>query len=155
MNWRKWLDECVLAGKGILLATKEKRFWRGFVPSFLFFGLLMNLLAGGFSKFELMGALGFPKGLRIVWDSFIAIFGINQTFFDWLPIAMISVLQGILIGLIVLLWNKKREQNAGNLEKAGIIKPNSPVITSMAYEAIKDKADECDSMLISFCSMYN
>ena len=121
MNWRKWLDECVLAGKGILLATKEKRFWRGFVPSFLFFGLLMNLLAGGFSKFELMGALGFPKGLRIVWDSFIAIFGINQTFFDWLPIAMISVLQGILIGLIVLLWNKKREQNAGNLEKAGII----------------------------------
>ncbi len=33
-------------------------------------------------------------------------------------------------------------------EKAGIIKPNSPVITSMAYEAIKDKADECDSMLI-------
>ena len=33
-------------------------------------------------------------------------------------------------------------------EKAGIIKPNCPVVTSMGYEAIKDKADECDSMFI-------
>ena len=33
-------------------------------------------------------------------------------------------------------------------EKAGIIKPNCPVITSMGYEAIRDKADECNSMFI-------
>lgn len=33
-------------------------------------------------------------------------------------------------------------------EKAGIIKPNCPVITSMGYEAIRDKADEGDSMFI-------
>ena len=33
-------------------------------------------------------------------------------------------------------------------EKAGIIKPNCPVITGMGYEAIKDKADECGSMFI-------
>ena len=33
-------------------------------------------------------------------------------------------------------------------EKAGIIKPNSPVITSEGYEAIKDKADECNSLFI-------
>lgn len=33
-------------------------------------------------------------------------------------------------------------------EKAGIIKPNCPVITSMGYEPIRDKADECDSMFI-------
>lgn len=38
-------------------------------------------------------------------------------------------------------------------EKAGIIKPNCPVITSMGYEAIKDKADELDSMMI-FVSPY-
>ena len=35
MNWRKWLDEFALAGKGILLATKEKRFWYGFILRFL------------------------------------------------------------------------------------------------------------------------
>ena len=33
-------------------------------------------------------------------------------------------------------------------EKAGIIKQSCPVITSMGYEAIKDKADEMDSMFI-------
>ena len=33
-------------------------------------------------------------------------------------------------------------------EKAGIIKPNCPVITSMGYEVIKDRADELNSMLI-------
>lgn len=121
MNWRKWLDEFVLAGKGILLATKERRFWYGFAPSFLFFGFLMNLLSGGFAKFELMSALGFPSNLKITADCFIAIFGINQLFLDWLPIFAISVLQGILIGLIVLLWDKKKDQNSANLEKAGII----------------------------------
>ena len=33
-------------------------------------------------------------------------------------------------------------------EKAGIIKPGCPVITSMGYEAIRDKADELDSLFI-------
>lgn len=121
MNWRKWCDEFVLAGRGILLATKEKRFWYGFIPSFLFFGLLMNLLSGGLSKFELIRILGFPDGLRIIGDSFIGIFGVNQPFLDWLPVFCISLLQGTLIGLTVLLWHKKREQNAANLERAGII----------------------------------
>lgn len=143
MNWRKWLDGFVLAGKGILLATKETRFWYGFIPSFLFFGLLMNLLAGGFAKFELMSALGFPDCLKVIGDSFLAIFGVNQPFLDWLPIFSISILQGVLIGLITLLWNKKRpsakrstksakpaksssaatpaSDNSANLEKAGLI----------------------------------
>ena len=121
MNWRKWLDGFALAGKGILLATREKKFWCGFVPSFLFFGFLMNLLSGGFTKFELMSALGFPASLRVIGECFLAIFGINQIFLDWLPIFAISILQSILIGLIVLLWDKKRHQNSANLEKAGII----------------------------------
>ncbi len=86
----------------------------------------MNLLAGGFSKFELMGILGFPQNLQIIGSSFLAIFGIGQPFLDWLPIFAICILQGALIGLITLLWNKKRQQstdstNAANLEKAGII----------------------------------
>ncbi|MBR3172378.1 hypothetical protein IKF21_00430 [Candidatus Saccharibacteria bacterium] len=125
MNWRKWLDDFVLAGKGILLAAREKRFWYGFIPSFIFFGMLMNLLAGGTSKFELMAAIGFPDSLKIIGDAFVAIFGVGQPFLDWLPIFAISILQGILIGIIVLLWNKKREQgaskNSENIEKAGII----------------------------------
>lgn len=124
MNWRKWLDGFALAGKGILLATKEKRFWYGFIPAFLFFGLLMNLLSGGLSKFNLMSTLGFPENLKIVGNGFLGIFGFQQPFFDWLPIFAISILQGTLIGLIVFLWIKKREngtKNSENIEKAGII----------------------------------
>lgn len=118
------MDGFALAGKGILLATKERRFWYGFVPAFLFFGLLMNLLSGGLAKFNLIASLGFPQGFKIIADSFLGIFGVNQPFLDWLPIFAISILQGILIGLIVLLWSKKREngtKNSENLEKAGII----------------------------------
>lgn len=121
MNWRKWLDDFAIAGKGILLATKEKRFWYGFIPAFLFFGLLMNLLSGGTSNFDLMFALGFPRGLEILGQKFIAIIGINQPFFDWLPIFLLSLLQGILIGLITLLWKKKRDQNTSDLSSAGVI----------------------------------
>ncbi|MDO4612192.1 MAG: hypothetical protein Q4B29_01890 [Candidatus Saccharibacteria bacterium] len=121
MNWRKWLDEFILAGKGILLVTREKRFWLGFCPAFLLFGMLMNLLSGGFSKFELMFATGFSGSLKILGDSLLGIFGVNKTFLDWLPIFLLAFLQGVLIGLIVFLWHKKRENNSENLEKAGII----------------------------------
>ena len=125
MNWRKWLDDFVLAGKGILMATKEKRFWYGFIPTFIFFAMLINLLAGGFSKFELMAATGFSGTITILRDSFLSIFGINQIFTEWLPTFLLALLQGILVGLIVFLWQKKKESassnNSANVEKAGLI----------------------------------
>jgi len=124
MNWRKWLDDFVLAGKGVLLATRQKRFWYGFVPTFIFFGMLINLLAGGFSKFELMAAAGMPGALKILGNAFLSIFGINQIFVEWLPTFLLALLQGILVGLIVFLWKKKREtaeDNAAGVEKVGII----------------------------------
>ena len=124
MNWRKWLDGFSLAWQGILLATKEKRFWYGFIPSFIFFSFLMNMLSGGLAKFELIRVLGIPNGLRIIGENLLAIIGVNQPFLDWLPIFLIAILQGILIGLITLLWKKKKDQgsaNSANVEKAGII----------------------------------
>ena len=121
MNWRKWCDEFVLAGKGILLATKEKRFWMGFVPAFLFFGTLINMLSSGFGKFAQIAAIGFPGGLRIIGNSFLNTFGVNMFFYEWLSTFCIALLQGVLIGLIVLLWHKNKKNNSANLEKAGII----------------------------------
>ena len=41
---------------------------------------------------------------------------------------------------------KTRDEIA--FEKAGIIKPNCPLVTSMGYEEIRDRADELDSMLL-------
>ena len=127
INWRKWCDGFALAGKGILLATKEKRFWVGFTLAFLFFGTLMNLLSGGFSKFELMGALGFGESVRIIGEAMLATFGYQMIVAEWLPIFGLALMQGVLIGLIVLLWHKKRvtkadgTSNSANVEKAGII----------------------------------
>lgn len=127
INWQKWCDEFVLAGRGILLATKEKRFWVGFIIAFLLFGTLINLLAGGFSKFELMGAVGFVGSLKIIGDALFGVFGYNMLVIEWLPVFSLALLQGVLIGLIVLLWHKKRisnsesTSNSANVEKAGII----------------------------------
>jgi len=127
INWRKWCDEFVLAGRGILLATKEKRFWVGFIVAFLLFGTLINLLAGGFSKFELMGAVGFVGSLKIIGDALLGVFGYNMLVIEWLPVFSLALLQGVLIGLIALLWHKKRisnsesTSNSANVEKAGII----------------------------------
>ena len=127
MNWRKWCDGFLLAGKGILLATREKRFWIGFVIAFLFFGMLMNLLSGGFSKFELMAATGFSGSIKILTDALLGVFGYKMIVSEWLTVFLIAILQGTLIGLIVLLWQKKRvsknsdTSNSANIEKVGII----------------------------------
>ena len=127
MNWRKWCDGFLLAGKGVLLATREKRFWIGFVIAFLFFGMLMNLLSGGFSKFELMAATGFSGTVKILTDALLGVFGFKMIVTDWLTVFFIAILQGTLIGLIVLLWQKKRvskgsdTSNSANVEKVGII----------------------------------
>lgn len=124
MNWRKWLDGFSLSTQGILLVSKKQQFWYGFVPAFLFFALIMNLLSGGLSKFELMGALGFPDNLGILWENFLGIFGINRVFGAWFIVFLLSTMQGTLIGLIVFLWKKKSKntsENSENIEKAGII----------------------------------
>lgn len=98
-----------------MLATREKRFIIGFLMGFVVFGTLMNLLSGGFSKFQLMWATGMPGALKIIWDAIIAILGVGVPVAEWLPIFAIAVLQGALIGLVALLWQKKRVQNAENM----------------------------------------
>ena len=123
MNWRKWCDDFVLADRGILMATKKKRFWYGFVPSFILFAMLINLLSSGFSKFQLMFS-SFEAFGMIIRDAFLSVFGVNQVFLDWLPVFLLCLLQGTLVGLIVFLWHKKREKkgaNSAGVEKAGII----------------------------------
>lgn len=120
-NWRKWCDEWALAGRGIMLATREKRFIVGFLVGLVVFGTLMNLLSGGFAKFQLMWAVGLPGALKIVADAVLAILGVGKPVAEWLPTFALATLQGALIGLIALLWQKKRSENAENVQKVGII----------------------------------
>ena len=116
----KWLDEFALAARGIFLAMHRLKFWVIFLVVFLLFGTLMNLLSNGFSSFQLMGALGFFGSLEIIRDAFLGIFGVNKTFLDWLLVFLISLLQGLLISLIVLVF-KMKKANSENIERAGIV----------------------------------
>ena len=118
-NFRRWCDEWVLAAQGILLATRERKFWYGFVPAFLGFGTLMNLMESGTAKFDLMWIRGFPRCLGIVFEAMGQIFDVSHGWGDFVTVFALAFLQGVLIGLIVLLWNKKR--NAPGVERAGIV----------------------------------
>lgn len=118
MNWRKWLDECGLAARGVILATREKTFWLAFVPAFIAFGWLINMLSSGFSKFQLLFQLPFPHNLDVAGQSLLAVFGVNQIFTDWLPVFAIALLQGMLIALIVLLARKKRLESSAHPNKS-------------------------------------
>lgn len=127
LNWRRWLDEWRLAFSGVLLATRERRFIIAAIISFIFFGTLMHLLSGGTSAFSLFASTDFGGKFKIIADGFLANFGVNQNFWDWLSIFIVTVIQSILIGLVVLVWHKRRHSvaqaasNADNLQSAGLV----------------------------------
>lgn len=134
-NWRRWCDEWRLACSGILLATRERRFIIIALISFVFFGTLMHLLAGGTAAFSLLGSADLSGKLKILADGLLANFGVSQNFWDWLFIFVVTILQSILIGLVALVWHKRRHSvaqaasnhsvaqaasNADNLQSAGL-----------------------------------
>ena len=124
---KKWgeqqLEQCKFSVRGLFLATKEKHFWFGFVPTFCIFGTLLNLLSGGFAAFNLIGTLGFPDGLKVIWDAFLQTFGVNRNFVDWLSIFLLALLQGTLIGLLVTVikYSKKGTDNSASVQNSGIV----------------------------------
>lgn len=127
----RWVDEWKMAMSGVLLATRSPKFLIPLVLSFLVFGTLMNFLASGSAALNLFWASDFSGKLSILGDSFLAVFGVGRSLTDWLLVFVISVLQAILIGLVVFVWQQKRRnkrerqqaglQNADNLQSAGIV----------------------------------
>lgn len=126
----RWLDECKMALSGIVLATRERRFLIAALITFIVFGTLINLLSGSTSALNLFWATDFPGKLSIIGNAFLAIFGIGRNFWDWLLLFFITILQSLLIGLVALVWQKRRRskkdqvvataQNADNLQSAGL-----------------------------------
>lgn len=119
-KFRKWADGFLLAGQGILLAFREKSFLIAFFVSFLVFGTLMNLLSGGLGIFSLIAASGFFGGVKIIFGATLGLFGIERTFVDWAAVFFVALLQGILIGLVVFVYKKKKKMNSESLQNAGI-----------------------------------
>ena len=127
--WRKWFGDWKLAFSGIALAFKKPKFCIVFIITFLVFGTLMNLLAGGTAAFTIMGAVDFTGKLQIIGDSFLALFGVGREFLDWALYFSISLIQGLLVGLVALVWKKRKDkaeeasknsENSDNLQRAGL-----------------------------------
>ena len=128
-TWSRWLDEWRMAASGILLATRERRFRLVAILTFIIFGTLMHLLSGSTAALSLLWSADFAGKIKIIFDGFLANFGVGQSFLDWLMIFVITVLQSILLGLVVLVWQKHRQNsklqkttsNADNVQSAGIV----------------------------------
>ena len=109
-----------MALNGLLLATRYPKFDVIVVVGFLVFGTLLNLLASGNAGLSLFGVADFGGKMQLIGKAFLSIFGVGRNFLDFLLILAISLLQGILIGLVALVW-KKRKDNADNLQRTGIV----------------------------------
>lgn len=127
----RWVDEWRMAFSGILLATRSAKFLIAALVAFVVFGTLMNLLSSSSAALNLFWATDFGGKVSIIVDSFLAIFGVGRNFWDWLLIFAITVLQSILIGLVVFVWQKKRQSrrerllagvhNSDNVQSASLV----------------------------------
>ena len=117
----KWLDEWKMAFSGVILASKNMKFLAIVLVVFLVFGTLMVLLSDGFTTFSLLFSVPWPEKFKILANAFFGLFGYNRNFFDFLVTFLIALLQGILIGLLVLVWKKRKaSSNSTNVQNAGL-----------------------------------
>ena len=126
----RWLDEWKLAGSGIVLATRERKFVCAVILAFVIFGTLMNLLSGSTAALGLFWQVDLAGKFKIISDGFLGLFGVGRSFWDWLLLFSVTILQSILIGLVVLVWQKRRRSkadqvvaaatNADNVQNAGL-----------------------------------
>lgn len=133
-TWRqrlsRWLDEWKLAGSGIILATKSRRFLLAAGLTFVIFGTLINLFSGSTAALDLFWQVDLVGKFKIIANGFLGLFGVGRSFWDWLLLFSVTVLQSILIGLVALVWQKRRRSkseqvastaaNADNLQNAGL-----------------------------------
>lgn len=129
-KFRRWLDEWKIAGTGIILATRNRKFILVFLLTFVIFGTLMSLLSSSAAALGVFWGADIAGKLKIIGDGFLSLFGVGRNFWDWLLTFLITVLQGILIALIALVWQKKRRSrksqivatatNADHLQNAGL-----------------------------------
>lgn len=119
-----------MAFSGLLLATRSPRFFVTAILTFLIFGTLMNFLASSTAALDLFWVTDGAGKWSLIWDSFLANFGVGRNFWDWILLFLIALLQGILIGLVAFVWQKKRRsrrerllagvQNADNIQSVGL-----------------------------------
>lgn len=129
-KFRRWLDEWKIAGTGVILATRNRKFLLVFVLAFVIFGTLMSLLSSSTAVLGIFWGADVAGKLKIIGDGFLSLFGVGRNFWDWLLTFSITILQSVLIALVALVWRKKRRSqksqivatatNADHLQNAGL-----------------------------------
>lgn len=111
-SWARWCDEWKMTLAATLMAWKRPRFIITVVLTVLIFGTLMNLLSNGLSQFTLLFKLDWSGKWALLEHAFLAVFGVGRAFIDWLSVFAVALLQGILLGLVVIVWRYNKNQNA-------------------------------------------
>ena len=111
-SWARWCDEWKMALAATLMAWKKPRFIIAVVLTVLIFGTLMNLLSNGLSQFTLLFKLDWSGKWALLEHAFLAVFGVGRAFIDWLSVFAVALLQGILLGLVVIVWHYNKNANA-------------------------------------------
>ena len=141
----KFFDDFAIAGRGLLLATRKKSFWPPFIITFIIFGTLINLLSSGFASFQLIGASiasgDIMGALKIIWNAFLAIFGVGRGFLDFILNFVLTIFQSILIALVVFVAKHNRaekrakESNTKNDKETSIKSDGASGLESSALVA--------------------
>lgn len=100
------------------MATKNWKFLSVFLISFLIFGTMMSLLSSGTAGVKLLLSGNFS----VLYRAFLGLFGVERSFVDWAVVFFVALLQGVLIGLVALVWKKrkKRGSNSDNVQSTGL-----------------------------------
>lgn len=126
----RWLDEWKIAVRGVVLATANRKFVLVLLVSFVVFGTLMSLLSGSSAALELFWHVDLAGKGKIIWDGFLALFGVGRNFWDFLLTFLVVLLQSVLLGMVALVWRKRQRskksqvvataENSDNLQNAGL-----------------------------------
>ncbi len=107
----KWLDSTKMSCLGIVMVSREWRFWAVFVPVLIVFGTLLSLLSGGLGAVNLFFASDFGGKMQIIGDGFLGFLGKDRAVLDFLQNLAIALLQSLLIALIVVVYKKRKQSN--------------------------------------------
>ena len=115
----KFFDECKLAAVGIVLAVRDTSFILTFLLTFLIFGTLISLLSAGSSAIDLFFVSDFGGKMEILGNGVLTLFGKGRSFGDFLLNFLLTFFQATLIGLIVFVFRKRKQNNLGKRRKPG------------------------------------
>lgn len=125
--WKVEAKKWRLAGQGILLAAREKRFWVAFLLVFVIFGTILNLLNSGTAGINLL----FAGNFGVLSKAFLAIFGVGREFSDFLLTFLILILQSTLVATVVVVAKhakddlkvtaEEKDQIRGGAQNSGLV----------------------------------